>query len=266
MLTGEMHPPIHPQARLFDGCADLYLRYRPPYPEAAIDTISAGLNLTPDGWICDLGAGPGTLSFLLAERGYRLVAVEPLARMRACGARWARERQRPVMFLGGQAEAIPLADGSVQAVVCGQAFHWFQTGRALAEIWRVLTPTGGLALLWNNRDWQHTPWLARLERLLMKYNPQYTPSYRARDWSQMLRETHLFTRIARCEFSHEMEATSEHILGLIASLSYVRILPGERRQQLRREVVTLLDQERVLTRRSMLPLRYRTELYLAWKC
>ncbi|RMG54474.1 MAG: class I SAM-dependent methyltransferase [Acidobacteria bacterium] len=260
-----MRPSIHPQARLFDECADLYRQYRPPYPEAAITVISARLNVSPNGWICDLGAGPGTLSFLLAERGYRLLAVEPLEAMRVCGARWARERQLPVTFVGGQAEAIPLADGSVQAVVCGQAFHWFQTGRALAEIGRVLAPAGGLALLWNNRDWQHIPWLARLERLLMKYNPHYTPNYRARDWSRVLNETRLFTRTVRWEFVRDTEVAPEHILGLIESLSYVRILPDEHRQRLKQELATLLNGECLSRRRSTLPLRYRTELYLAEK-
>ena len=61
----------------------------------------------------------------------------------------------------GSAEALPLPDQSVDAVLCGQAMHWFDLDRALPEIARVLTPGGVLAGLWNVDD-DRLGWVAEL--------------------------------------------------------------------------------------------------------
>ena len=93
----------------------------------------------------DLAAGTGKLTRVLAEHADDVVAVEPLD-----GMRRVLERRLPhVRVLAGTAEAIPLADGAVDAVFVAEAFHWFDLPRAVAEIARVLRPGGGLAVLWN---------------------------------------------------------------------------------------------------------------------
>ncbi|MBI3951064.1 MAG: class I SAM-dependent methyltransferase [Acidobacteria bacterium] len=258
-----MPSTIDAQAKLFDDCADVYARYRPRYPDAALETLVSKLRLNPGALLCDLGAGPGMLSFLLAEREFRLVAVEPLQEMRRHGAETAIARGLPVAFVGGQAEAIPVCDISVEAVLCGQAFHWFEAGTALREIHRVLKPGGGLALLWNNQDWQHIQWLAEVERLIMKYNPQHDPNYRAKDWAGILNASQWFRPAEHFEYTYDRYPEAEEVLGLIESYSYVRIIPPEAQHQLMQEVTALLEREQPLNRRLLL--RYRTELYLARK-
>lgn len=64
----------------------------------------------------DLGAGTGKNLPNLRATGARLIAVEPLAAMRALLA----ERYAHVDVLDGTAEHIPLADAVVDAVVCAQ--------------------------------------------------------------------------------------------------------------------------------------------------
>lgn len=258
-----MPPSIDQQAKLFDACVDAYARYRPTYPDAAIETILIKLQLTPPTLLCDLAAGPGTLSFLLAERGFRLVAIEPLEAMRKRGAEAARERAFPIAFVAGQAEAIPLRDESVKAVICGQAFHWFEADTALKEIHRILKPRGGVALLWNNWDWQHIEWLAEIERLIMKYNPKHDPYYRAKEWAHILNASRLFSPAERFEHIHDRHVETEEILGLVESFSYVRIIPPAERRQFMEEVAARLERERRSGRQLLL--RYRTELYLACK-
>src|SRR5690606_37054894 len=103
----------------------------------------------------DLGAGTGKFVPRLLETGARVVAVEPVAAMRAEFAR----RHPGVELHGGSAEAIPLADASMDAVVCAQSFHWFATARALSGIRRVLVRGGVLGLAWNVRD-ETVPWVA----------------------------------------------------------------------------------------------------------
>ena len=60
-------------------------------------------------------------------------------------ARQDRRVQLPgVRAVAGTAQAIPLPSGTLDAVVCAQAFHWFATRDALDEFHRVLRPGGKL--------------------------------------------------------------------------------------------------------------------------
>jgi len=138
------------RATSFGSEAEAYDYGRPSYP---IDAVRWSLPDTATT-VLDLAAGTGKLTSRLLELGLDVVAVEPLAPMRAFIPAEARA-------LAGSAEAIPLPDASVDAVMVGQAFHWFDAARALPEIARVLRPGGTLGLLWNMDD-DRVPWVAQL--------------------------------------------------------------------------------------------------------
>ena len=126
----------------FGRVAEAYARTRPRYAREAIDRASLELGLTRGATVLDLAAGTGNLTRALREHFAHVVAVEPDAGMRA----WFDGE-----VLAGTAEAIPLPDGSVDAVFVGEAFHWFDAARALVEIRRV---SSGLAVL--ARSWGET--------------------------------------------------------------------------------------------------------------
>src|SRR5690242_6460089 len=105
------------RARSFGGVADEYERGRPSYPRQAISWVLGESPLE----VLDLGAGTGKLTAALLAAGHRVSAVEPLAQMRSVLAQTAPGAR----LLDGTAEHLPLADGSVDAVVVGAAFHWF---------------------------------------------------------------------------------------------------------------------------------------------
>ena len=136
------------RAASFGSEAHAYELGRPPYPREAIEFC---IGDRPQR-VLDLGAGTGKLAAALLALGHEVVAVEPLEAMRALIPAAAEA-------LDGSAEAIPLADESVDAVVVGQAFHWFEQHAALGEIVRVLRPGGRLGLLWNLLD-DEVPWVA----------------------------------------------------------------------------------------------------------
>jgi SAM-dependent methyltransferase len=121
-----------------------YDELRPSYaPEAAAWVAGRG-SLRGGSIVVDLAAGTGQLSRRFADLGVDLVAVEPAANMRAV----LEERLPAIRIVDGAAEQIPLPDGSVDAVVVGNAFHHFERRAAFAEIHRVLRPEGALALFW----------------------------------------------------------------------------------------------------------------------
>lgn len=129
----------------FGRTAREYELGRPLWPEEQLDRIVAGLGLRPDASVLDLGAGTGKLTRALVPRFERVVAVEPDDAMRAV----LQEVVPRAEARRGSAEAIPLERGDVDAVFSGEAFHWFATPKALAEIVRVLRPRGALAVFWN---------------------------------------------------------------------------------------------------------------------
>jgi SAM-dependent methyltransferase len=141
------------RARSFGSRASDYAEHRPDYPADAVRWALGGAS----GPVLDLAAGTGKLTAGLLALGRAVTAVEPDDAMRAELSR----RFPQVAALSGTAEAIPLASGAVDAVVVGQAFHWFDHAAALDEIGRVLRPGGTVGLLWNGED-ESVEWVAGL--------------------------------------------------------------------------------------------------------
>jgi SAM-dependent methyltransferase len=137
---------LHTTTRFSNRAAD-YVKFRPSYPSAAIDAVLAGLDAPAKLRAADVGAGTGISARLLADRGVRVIAIEPNAEMRGAAQPHAR-----VEWRDGRAEATGLADASVELVLCAQAFHWFEPVATLREFHRVLVPRGRVALMWNSRD------------------------------------------------------------------------------------------------------------------
>jgi len=92
--------------------------------------------------VLDLGAGTARFSRLLAEWASSwVVAVEPAAAMRARAA--AKDHGRSVALVGGRAEALPLAAGSVRAALLSNVVHHFDDlALAAVELQRVICPCG----------------------------------------------------------------------------------------------------------------------------
>jgi SAM-dependent methyltransferase len=137
--------------------AAAYARGRPDYPPAIEGWLCGTLGLRAGKVAVDLGSGTGKFLPRLIATGADVTAIEPLAEMRA----HLTALHPQIDAREGRAQALPLTDSSVDAVICAQSFHLFATAEALAEIRRVLKPDGALGLLWNLRD-DSVPWVARI--------------------------------------------------------------------------------------------------------
>ena len=156
----------------FDGLADVYARYRPRYPSELVVRLREERGLPSGAHVADVGCGTGRLAEAFLEQGCRVTGIEPSAPMRAQAV--DRLANRPgFACLAGSAEATCLPDACVDAIVAGQAFHWFDAPRAGREFRRVLRPGGWVALVWNERHDLSQPFLAAYEALIHVHSPEY---------------------------------------------------------------------------------------------
>jgi len=229
------------QAASFGEAADVYERARPGYPEQALDW------LLPEGvrQVLDLGAGTGKLTRMLSARGLDVTAVDPSEGM--------LERLRlhvpGVNALRGSAEQLPLPDGSVDLVICAQAWHWVDVERASVEAARVLRHGGRLGLLWNSRD-ERVDWMAELGRII-------EPGVAHMD-SADPEVGRPFGPFEYTAFEWRNPMTPSQLIDLVASRSYVIVAPEDERRRILQRVRDLLDHHPALAGREHFEMPYVT--------
>jgi SAM-dependent methyltransferase len=207
-----------------------YERGRPGYPPAAVDFLAARLRLGPGRTVVDLAAGTGKLTRPLLATGAEVVAVEPVAEMRAALPAGART-------VDGRAEAMPLTTASADAVAVAQAFHWFDGDAALAEIHRVLRPGGALALVWNRRRMDE-PLNQAIEELISPYRA-HTSSFHTGAWRVAFERTELFGPLEGRAFPNEQSLDADGLADRVASVSFIAALDEEERTKVLRAVRAL---------------------------
>lgn len=241
---------VHPVASTFGEIAAAYERTRPSYAEEAIEFLIDRLQIDASSTVTDLGAGTGKLSRLLVPTGARILAVEPQASMRHV----LRAAVPSVEALDGTAEAIPLQDDSVDAVIAGQAFHWFRGEAALGEIGRVLVPGGSLGLVWNRRE-PDDPAQTAIVALIDRYHGD-APFHPDGSWRKAFHGTE-FDLDDRIEVRQVQTLPTEALAELVTSLSSIAALPAEERGAALEEIRALQSQLPAQVR-----LTYVTEVYV----
>jgi SAM-dependent methyltransferase len=239
----------------FSAGADAYERGRPAYSTEAIARLARELRIRPGTRVLDLAAGTGKLTRQLVDTGAELVAVEPIAEMRA-----KLVASLPaIVAMEGTAEAIPLPSHSIDAVVVGQAFHWFDGDRAVREIHRVLRSGGGLGLIWQARD-VVSPWIERLEEIIDRADDGH-PRFRTGEWRKAFDRVALFDPIEEATFDTVQRGDPETIVDRVASISYVAAMPPDRRGAVLDEVRDLLATHPDTAGAEVIELPYRAHSY-----
>jgi len=205
------------RARSFGAVAQAYAEHRPGYADAAVGWALAPLAPRAEFDVLDLGAGAGALTRqLVARPGATVIAVEPDPEMLA----ELRRRVPGADARPGSAEAIPLPDAAVDAVLIGQALHWFRLERALPEIVRVLRPGGVLAALWNADD-DEIDWVAGYHEVASHERPvPGVPRGGDRpdlpDWPGLVDHE-------RAEFRHGQQLTADGLIAVISTHSWALV-------------------------------------------
>jgi SAM-dependent methyltransferase len=222
----------------FGTAAVAYADHRPDYAQAA---VGWALQFAPGPRVLDLGAGTGKLTGSLLAIGAEAIAVEPDPAM----LNQLRQALPTVDAMPGSAEAIPLPDASVDAVLAGNAMHWFDMDIAGPEIARVLVPGGILAGLWNVVDDQ-VDWVAGLVQVSgnAAIGPRDIPaSWRAATADMYLPKTPADARFGspeQAEFPHGQRRSADSLVATLATKAGILVMPEQERKAALRRIRTFL--------------------------
>lgn len=217
ILMAMSHPSDFSPTTRFSDRAEDYAKYRPTYPQAAIDWIIEEMGLPNTLRIADLGAGTGIASRLFAERGAQVVAVDPNPEMLALAKRHTRIR-----FATGTAEQTGLPASSFDLVTAFQVFHWFKPEPTMAEFRRILKRRGRIAAVGNSRDYQDA-FTLEYSKLIESFSDEAKAVERGRGVGPVVEtfEQGGFERVQRREFRHFHRMDEESFIGYARSASYL---------------------------------------------
>jgi|SRR5580658_5934246 SAM-dependent methyltransferase len=228
----------------FGAAAAAYAEHRPDYAEDAVRWALEPVSTRKPIRVLDLAAGTGKLTATLVHLGAEVTAVEPdpamLAELRSNPVFSPKPTQGSVRALSGSAEEIPVADASVDAVLIGQAMHWFDLSRAIPEIARVLVPGGVMAGLWNVDD-DRVDWVATLAQI-SKGNANVTLERwrervaRSRQERLAAVGSGLFETPEVGEFAHGQRRTADSLADTIGTHSNLLVLEEPDRARVLAEV------------------------------
>jgi SAM-dependent methyltransferase len=171
-MTTPEHSERDPTRR-FSSRVDNYVRFRPGYPKEILTLLKAECGMSNSSVIADIGSGTGKLTELFLENGNAVFGVEPNREMREAGERLLKAFAT-FTSIDAAAEETTLPKASVDFIVAGQAFHWFDRIRCHQEFVRILKPGGWVVLIWNDRQTEATPFLHEYEKLLQTYSADYS--------------------------------------------------------------------------------------------
>jgi SAM-dependent methyltransferase len=227
----------------FGAAAHTYDAIRPTYPAEAVAWALGEAPLR----VLDLGAGTGRLTEVLLRAGHEVVAVEPDAQMLAV----LTGRLPSATALAGSAERIPLPEAAVDAVVCGQAYHWFDREAALPEIARVLVPGGTFAPISNRRD-EDVAWVAELTAVMGAGGGKPSTALGFAPW---------FEGTEHGVFEHAVEITPDGLVDLVRSRSYYLTATPQRRAEVDAAVRELAATHPQLAGKARFAMPYRTHVH-----
>ncbi|QEC44091.1 class I SAM-dependent methyltransferase [Pseudobacter ginsenosidimutans] len=240
----------------FSNRVEDYVKYRPHYPGEIVSFLADQYDLSADKIIADIGAGTGISSKPFLEEGYKVIAVEPNKEMldKAIELLGDYPEFSPV---SGTAEKTTLKAHSVDAIIAGQAFHWFNREKCKTEFRRILKNAGLLAVIWNERLIE-SPFEVEYDALIVKHARDYVKvDHRNINMEDMV----LFFDPAPVElnvFSNKQVFDFEGLKGRLLSSSYMPVKGEDGYETMVEDLELLFDR---FKENELIVINYATKVY-----
>lgn len=251
----------------FNRVAEAYDRYRPSYPAGLIDHIERTAQLDSRSRLLEIGCGSGKATLLFAERGYKILCIEPGVELIGMAAE--KLRGYPVSFANCLFEEWQETTRAFDLVYSAQAFHWVPKDVGYAKAAAALKPGGYLALFWNRSPWQEGALQQQIEAVYQRCAPELieeanqTPKEMAKYEMEQTAEIQAsghFRVVSVSRFPWTKRYTSEAYLGLLSTHSDHILLSPEHLACVLKGVGEVIENFG-----GSLELHYSTVLYMARK-
>jgi SAM-dependent methyltransferase len=248
---------LDPKSRFSSRVAD-YIKYRPTYPVEFVNWIIDRAGLSTNSVIADVGSGTGISSKLFLDRGFSVIGIEPNEDMRKAAEDLLASYPK-FTSADASAEATSLLDSSIDLVITGQAFHWFDRDAFRTECKRILKPQGKVALFWNERLIDATEFLRAYEALIHKFATDYAKVDHRRMDDKVI-ESFFGKKPEITTFPNVQVLDYDGLKGRLMSSSYVPASDDPITKEMLNELSELFDKHAVNGRIKLL---YETKVYLS---
>jgi SAM-dependent methyltransferase len=250
--------------RTFNEDAERYDRARPRYPLQMFDDLAAAA-IPPRARVLEIGCGTGQATVALAERGYRIVAVELGAEM-ATVARRNLARFDSVEVITAAFEDWPLPDEPFDVVFSATAFHWVDPAVRVSKSADALRPGGVLATVGTEHiAGGSEAFFIAVQDCYERFDPATPTGLRQQSASdipqddQELASSGRFGSAKFHRYEWELSYTTAEYLDLLLTYSGHRALPAAQRSGLLNCIAGLIDGNHG----GHVAKRYLTELRIA---
>lgn len=148
-----------------------YIKYRPDYPYQIIEFLQSEIGLNKNHIIADIGSGTGLSALNFLKNGNKVIGVEPNDEMRAAGEDFLKDFNN-FESVNGNSENTNIDSNSIDLIIAGQAFHWFDIENTKVEFKRILKSNGKVILIWNEKDFSK-PLMSEYEKFIIKHGTDY---------------------------------------------------------------------------------------------
>jgi SAM-dependent methyltransferase len=252
-----MTQSLHPAAQKgFSLGAELYQQVRPSYPQEIAVWLQDRLQIDENSTVIDLGAGTGKFLPSLIQTQAKVIAVEPVTEM----LQQLQQTYPSVKCIQASSDQLPFTDATINAILCAQSFHWFANMQTLTEIHRVLTATGHLGLIWNQRDIT-IDWVKALADEIAPLEGD-TPRYHSEQWKQVFENQTLFKLEGVQTFQQGHQGTVEQVVSnRLLSTSFIAAMPPTEQQRLKAKFEQIVFDFTGLTAQDQISFPYTTFAY-----
>ncbi|WP_298212574.1 class I SAM-dependent methyltransferase [Ferrimicrobium sp.] len=244
--------------RQFGLTAATYDRVRPGYPDALFEMLADGI--PSGGSVLDVGAGTGIATRSLLRLGLRVTALEPDEEM---ARQLAARSEGEVDVVIDDFEHYRGPRRAFDAVVCAQAWHWFEGPSALRRVRRLLRSNGVFAAWWNVGTIVNARLAGELAVIFQQTSHRLPVLFRRPDLTatignlaRLLQGDVSFSHVRTLHFVSSVSYSSDAFVALMSTMSEVLALAaGDREQVLDRVERCLGD--------AVIEVEYLTLGYLA---
>ncbi len=247
---------LNPTAR-FGSRVENYRHFRPGYPEGIIDILAEQIGFTRNWVVADIGSGTGLLTEIFLKYGNKVYGVEPNEQMRRAGEE-TLHAYTAFHSIDGTAEATTLPGASMDLIVAGQAFHWFEPEATAAEWRRISRGHGWVALIWNDRVVEASGFMREYEALLQREARDYRKIVH-RDFEAHLPKSFFHGSIQAFALENKQQLDEEGLTGRIFSSSYMPQAGDAAYDAVRMEIGKLFHAHE---QNGMVEMIYQTRLFL----